>query len=135
MNDSGGHRELLLHAMGIISDERLRPIAELHEIEKLGGALRRRLAIEAVHAAHKIEVFGTGETAEERQAFGNNADLPLHRDGILFKIDSQDSNPAFGGSQQAGEHFDCGGFAGAIRSEETKKLAGGDIHLNVVHCG
>src|SRR5439155_19064074 len=33
VDDGGGERELLLHAVGVVGDERFRPVGELHEIE------------------------------------------------------------------------------------------------------
>src|ERR1700733_14260405 len=135
VNDGGGHGQLLLHAVRIIGDERFGTIAELHEIEEFGGALRCGLAIEAVHAADEIEIFGAGEPSEKREALRDDADLALHGDRIFFKVDPKNSDAAFAGSEQAGEHFNGGGFTGAVGAEEAEKLAGGYVHLNVVHRG
>ena len=55
VNDRGGQRKFLLHAVGVVGDEFLRLVGELHEIEQLGGALSRGDAIEAVHASGEAE--------------------------------------------------------------------------------
>ena len=62
---------------------------ELHEIEQLGGALRGGVAIEAVHAADEVQIFGAGEASEEGHAFGNDANLAFYVDGILHQIDAE----------------------------------------------
>ena len=60
----GGERQLLLHAVGIVGDQFLRLIGELHEVEQLGGALGGGIAVEAVHASGEAEELSAGEATE-----------------------------------------------------------------------
>src|SRR5579863_5841085 len=45
------HRQLLLHAMGVIRYKFFRLIGELHELEKFCGTFGRGVSVEAVHAS------------------------------------------------------------------------------------
>ena len=133
MNYGGGHGEFFLHAVGVVGDQRLGAIAELHEIEQLGGALSGDFAIEAVHAADEIEIFRAGEASEKREAFGNDANLAFYGDGIGDEIGAENGHAPFAGREQAGEHLDGGGFSGAIGAEKSEELAGSDGQIDVVH--
>src|SRR5579863_9294023 len=65
VNYGGGHSQLFLHAVGIVGDEFLGLVGELHEVEQLGGALGGGFAVQSVHAAGKVQKFGAGETSEK----------------------------------------------------------------------
>ena len=64
--------------------------------------------------------------------FGHDADLALHFDGILRQIDAENFACARRGREQAGEHFDGGGFAGAVGAQKSEELAGSDAQIYVV---
>ena len=88
--------------------------------------------VEAVHAADEAEVFGGGEAAEEGEAFGDDADLAFHFDGVCGDcVEAEDLDGAGGGREQAGEHLDGGGFTCAVGAEEAEELAGGDGEVDV----
>ena len=91
--------------------------------------------VEAVHAADEAEIFGCGETAEEGEAFGDDADLALDFDGVGDGVEAEDLDAAGGGGEQAGEHLDGGGFAGAVGAEEAEELAGRDGEVDVLNGG
>ena len=76
-----------------------------------------------------------GEAAEERQAFGDDADLALDFEGMGGEVEAEDLDVAGGGREQAGEHFDGGGFAGAVGAEEAEELARGDGEGDVIDGG
>src|SRR6185437_10023874 len=82
MNYRGGHGQFFLHTVGIISDQRLRPVGELHELEKLLGTLRCGLAVEPVHASRKIQILGAGEPSKKRETFGHNSNCRLTSTGF-----------------------------------------------------
>src|ERR1700691_2624851 len=54
MNPSRRHRQFFLHPMGIIGDQLLRLIGELHEVEQFGGATGGGLAVKPVHATSEV---------------------------------------------------------------------------------
>ena len=53
------------------------------------------------------------------------------RDGV----EAEDLDAAGGGGEQPGEHLDCGGFAGAVGTEEAEELAGCDGEIDVLNSG
>jgi hypothetical protein len=77
VDDGGGKRELLLHAVGEVGDQLARFVGELHEVEELSGAAQGGFAVEAVHAADEVKILGGSEAAHEGHAFGDDADLAL----------------------------------------------------------
>ena len=131
VNHGGGQREFFLHAVRIIGDQRLRLIDQLHEFEQLGGPLGGGGGIESVHASNEIQIFRAGQPAEKRHAFGHDADLAFHFDGIRSHIRFEDPNAAGRGREKPREHFDSGGFAGAVGTEETEKLSRRHVKIHV----
>jgi hypothetical protein len=93
------------------------------------------LEIEAIHAADEAEVLRRGEAAEECEAFGDYADLALDVEGVRGEVQAEEFDVAGGGSQETSEHFDGGGFACAVGSEEAEKLACGDVESDAVNRG
>ena len=94
VDDGGGERELLAHAVGVIRDELLRLIGEAHEVQQLGAALLGGGLVEAVHAADEVQVLGRGEFAEERHAFGHDADVALHLNRVREEVFAEDLDAA-----------------------------------------
>jgi hypothetical protein len=82
-----------------------------------------------------VEVFGCGETAEEGEAFGDYTYLPLDVHRVLGGVEAEDVNGAGGGSEQAGEHLDGGGFACAVGAEEAEELTRGYGEVDVLNGG
>src|SRR5258708_6499839 len=132
MNHGGGHRQLFLHAMRIIGDQLLRLVSELHEIKQFGSAPGRGFAVEPIHASGEVQKFGSRQTSEERHAFGNHANLPLHIYSMFCEIEPEDFNPSRTRRQQSGEHPDGGRFPRAIGTEEAEELSRRDPQINVV---
>ena len=91
--------------------------------------------VEAIHAADEGEVFAGGELAEEGHAFGNDADVAFDFDGVGEEVLAENLDGARGGCEEAGEHLDGGGFAGAVGTEKAEELAGLDGKIDVVDCG
>ena len=90
VNDGGGHGQLFLHAVRVVGDQLLGLVGELHEFEQFGGAFGGGLAVEAVHASGEAEELGAGEAAEQRHAFGHDADLALDFDRVRVEIEAED---------------------------------------------
>jgi hypothetical protein len=107
-------------------------IGELHEIEKLGGAFCGSFAIQAVHAADEVEVFGAGEASEESHSFGHHSDLPFDFERSSDEIQAENFDSARRGREQTGEHFDRGGFSCAVGAEEAEKLSGSDAEIYIL---
>ena len=61
-------------------------------MEQFVGAALRGFAIETIHSADEIQIFGASEALKQSHAFGNDADLAFHRDRIGGKIHSKEPN-------------------------------------------
>ncbi len=129
VDDGGGEGEFFLHAVGEVGDEFFCFAGEAHELEQFGGAGGSGGGVEAVHAADEAEVFSCSEAAEEGEAFGDDADLPLDFDGVGDGVEAEDLDAAGGRGEEAGEHLDGRGFAGAAGAEdgEVDVLNGGEV--------
>src|SRR5262249_33472072 len=88
---------------------------------------------EAVHAADKRQVLGPGEASEQSQSLGHNANLPFHVHNLALEVQPQDLDSAGGGSQQSGQHLNCGGFAGSVWAKEAEELPGGNAKVHILH--
>ena len=128
----GGEGQLFLHTVRVVGDELFALIGELHEIEKLGGAFCGSFAIQAVHAADEVEIFGAGEASKESHSFGYHSDLPFDFERSGGEIQAEDFDPARRGREQTGEHFDRGGFSCAVGAEEAEKLSGSDAEIYIL---
>ena len=53
---------------------------------------------------------------------------------LVHGIEAVHADAAAGGPQQRGEHFDGGGFAGAVGAEEGEDLPFGHFEGDVVDC-
>src|SRR2546428_5222179 len=118
--------------MGVVGDEGFRAVGKLHEVEQLGGALRCGRAVQPMQPAGKVQMIRSSKTFEQRQAFGNHADLPLYFDRMLFEIESQQANAAGAGCQQACEHLDGCGLACAVGSQKAEELSGAHSEIDPV---
>ena len=133
VDNGGGEGKFLLHAVGIIGDELVGLIGELHELEELCRAPGAGVAVEAVHAADEGQVLGSGQAAKESQTLGYDADLAFNVDDLVLEVEPQNFNSARGRSQQPGQHLDGGGLAGAVGAEKTEELSGGDAEVHILH--
>jgi hypothetical protein len=133
VDDGCGEGELFLHAVREVGDELLGFAGKVHEFEELFAALESGGVVQAVHLADEAQVFGGGEASEESHAFGNDADLALDFERVRGEIEAEDLNAARGGGEQAGQHLDGGGFAGAVGAEKAVELTLGDVEVDVPH--
>ena len=52
--------------------------------------------------------------------------------GCAVEIDAENFDAAGAGREQAGEHFDGRGFAGAVGAEEAEELSRSDAQIDAV---
>ena len=133
VDDGCGQGELFLHAVGEVGDEFFRFAGEAHKLEQLGGAGGGGGLIEAVHPTYESEVFRCSKTAEEGQAFGDDADLALDVDWVRDGVEAKDLDGAGCRGEEASKHLDGGGFACSVWAKETKELAGSDREVDVLN--
>ena len=110
-------------------------VGQLHEFEQLLGAQVGGLLVQAVHAADEAQILGRGEAAEQRHAFGHDADLALQLEGRCAEGLAENLDGAGAGLEQAGEHLDGGGFARSVGPQEAEELSGRHAEGDIVHGG
>ena len=98
-----------------------------------GDALRQFLHVEGAGHGER-DVLGNGERFEQREMLKHHADAQLARrrragDGDRL---AHPAELAAGGLQRAIDHFDEGGFAGPVLTEEGMYLAGLHLQRHVV---
>ena len=132
VDDRGRERQLFLHAERVVGDQLFPLIRQLHEFEQLLCPQRRGRAIEAVHAADKVEVFRARQAFRQGHAFRHHADLALDLDPMAFEAESENLNLTCGWSEQSGEHLERGRFPGAVGPKEAEELPGSDPQVNLI---
>ena len=135
VDDGGGEGKFFLHAVREVGDELFRLICQLHEVEELSAAAVCGVAVETIHAADEAQIFGCGETREQRHSFGDDSDLAFEVESAGVEGLAEDLDVPGGGLEQAGEHFDGCGLSCSIRAEEAEELARRDLKGNIVNCG
>ena len=85
--------------------------------------------VHAVHAADELQDLAAGKLVVKKRLIGHVAD---QRDGVArlrHDVVTADANGAAAGPNQADEHFDGRGFAGAVVAEQRVELAA--VHAQV----
>ena len=72
-----------------------------------------------------------GEPTEESHALGHDADLPLDSPPGWTSGQPEDADAAGGRREQAGQHLDGGGFAGAVGAKKAEELTGINPKIHV----
>ena len=90
--------------------------------QPVGDALAARRAVEAVHAAHELEVLEHRQVVPEREALGHVAHLPAHDLGFARHRMAEHRHRAARRHQEPAEHADRRRLAGAVRAEEAVDL-------------
>ena len=131
VDDGAGQRQPLLPSAGELAcapvHVGLDPGQRLH----LARALCSALAGETVHARIEIDVLGDRQVLVEAELLRHVADVPPDLRRILANIHAQDAARAFGRPQQSAERLDDGGFAGSVRTQESKQLSLADLEAHV----
>ena len=96
-------------------------------------ARRQRLASHAVNAPHKLQIFPGRQLVIEGELLGHVADPAPERFGLFRNAQTQHLHLSRRGSEQAGQHAQCGGFAAAVGAEKTVDLPSGHAEIQPVH--
>lgn len=65
---------------------------------------------------------------------GRDVEQPFYFDGVFQHIVAVDGDPSGGWADEAGEHADGGGLAGAVGSQEAEGLASEDVEGYAIDC-
>lgn len=135
VHEGAGHGEALAPAAGEEGGAAVEVGLEVGEGDEFFAAGFEFGAVEAVEASVELEVFEGGEFVVEGEFLGHIADEAFDLFGGLFDVEAGDFGGSFGGFEDAAEHADDGGFAGAVGAEEAKDGAFGDVEGDVVDGG
>ena len=132
MNDSAGNAETLLHAAGEAVDEGIGFGGEAdlgNGVVNAGGELG---GVELVATGEVVDIFPDFEIAVDGEEVREVADVLLGFGGLAGDINVVDGDGAGSGSEQSGDHFEGGGFAGTVGADEAEDFAGGDVEGEMV---
>ena len=93
---------------------------------------RQAIAGQAVQPRIKADVLVHRQQLVQREPLRHVADAPLHALGIAADVDAINRGAAGGRSQQAAEHADRGGLAGAIAAKKSEHLAATDVERHPI---
>ncbi len=129
MEERAGKHQPLFHAVGKTFHQLVGPGFEVEEFELNRGLFFHLGFGHAIDAADEMEELGGGEFFVDVGAVGDESDQGLGGDGVLGEVVSADGDFAGGGFQEADEHADGGGLAGAVGSEEPVNFAGLNVEV------
>ena len=122
-------RDLLHHAGRVVGDEAVQRVLEAERVDQVGGAVQRRLTVEAAEAGRVVQVLGAGEAVEEAQAVGQHAEHALRHRGVAPDVGSVDLDDPGVRAEQAGDHRQRRGLSCAVGADESVERA--RAHLEV----
>ena len=129
VNERAGQRHFLPHALGETFAAFLRMRRELEPVQKLLRARLGKRRREAPQSGDEFEILSRRELVVDHRLIGNPRHQPLRRNRIGERVDAGDADAAGVGPQQAGDHAQGRGLAGAVRAEQRIKLAGANIQV------
>jgi hypothetical protein len=133
MHDGAAQGQALFQAAGQQPCDGGAPVDETRHAQHVFFALRTQMLGNVVNPAEEIDVLFHGEVVIERELLRHVADIPADLFRILGHVEARHRAPAGSGRQEAAEHADDGGLAGAVRPQETEDFALLHLEGNVVH--
>ncbi len=104
-------------------------VEQFGQAEQTGEVLQfgaGRVGRHGVEVGEEQQHFADAEGLVEAGVGGDQADAALDLIGMVGGVEAGDCRPSAAGRQQAEDHADGGGFAGAVGTEQTVDLAGRD---------
>ena len=83
------------------------------------------------HTQREGDIRGDAHVREERVVLEHDTDVTLVWRGA-DDLDIAETNAAVVGADEAGEHHQQGGFAGAGGAEQGEEFAAGDVEIDLV---
>lgn len=132
VQERGGYQQALLHSLGIAGDGRPAIVLKAELQEETFGTSADNRRIEFAQTTGQLQVFETGEEAVEIRFFWDVAEAAFEAGEVFADVATAEENGATCRSQQAGDHFDGGGFAGAIGAEVAGDFSGAEDEADVI---
>ena len=111
------------------------PGFQIEEPQKSGRLGFDKGFVETAQPADKLQILEAGEIGVEVRLFRHVSDRAAKGDHVVANVAAFEEHVAVVGPQHAGDHFDGGGFAGAIGAEKADDFAGGDCEADVLNGG
>src|SRR5216684_949445 len=127
--------EALLPAAGKLRGQAIEVGFEAIELDDFIDAALQARRVEAVNPAVKLQVFCDCEVVIEAEILRHVADAFADGFGIGADVEAFDAGGTAAERQEAGEHFDDGGFSAAVGPEETENFPFFDAEADVVDGG
>ena len=112
-----------LHAAGVFAHPVFGALGQADQLEHLVYPLVQGRAAQAVHLAPEGQVFARREVFVQGDILRHHAEHSFDSHCLTAHRMPHDEGVAFIGAQQAREHRDGGGFAGAVRPQQAEDLA------------
>ncbi len=135
VHHGAGQRQPLLPAARQLAGQPVLLALEARHVDGPGLALAGLGTAQAVDPAEEAEVLPDGEVVVEAEALAHVADAALDALRVLRDVDTEDEPRARGRREQAAQHADGRGLAGAVRAEEAEDLALGHRERHAVDRG
>ena len=135
VNHRVGQSHALPEALRESPDDFFSDLIEAAHLENIAHALGESAVRHALQSGSVAEKFTNAHIEVERNIFRQVADMLARLERLGKNIEARDAGPAGGGGQIACEHPHRGGFAGAIRAQESHDLALLHGKVDPVHCG
>ena len=131
VHERAGEGDLLQHALGEAAAALVRVRGEAEPADQFGGAGLRLARIDLPEAGDEFEILVWGQAVVDHRLVGDPGDDRLGLQRILAGVDAEHRDGAGFGLQQAGDHAEDGGLAGAVGAEQRVELAAFDAQLQV----
>ena len=135
MQHGRGQRQLLLNATRQRGDHGGEGAVESYQVEEFPSAPQGVGRRELAQAGREIQVLPHRQVVVERELLRHVADFSFYALAAVGEIQAAHRRGTRGGQQQAAEHPDGGGLAGAVGPEKTEDLPPLNAERDVVHCG
>ena len=127
--------EAPLHAAGVGVGAVVRPFRQAGEVQDGADALLEHPPGEPLQSAEEAQVLACREVRVDGQVLGHVADERLGVGGLDRHRQPGHGDAAAVAFEQAADHRDARGLAGAVGPEEAVGLAAIDVEADAVDCG
>lgn len=121
-----GEDDLLFHAVAIAFGELVEVFADVEAADERSEVAVAAIGFDAVHFGDEVEELAAGEFFVEEGLVGDVGELSFGCEAVDADFVAADADGAVVGLEQADDHFDGGGFACAVVTEECEEFSARD---------
>ena len=132
VNDGAADSQALFHSAREAVDQVVALGFQVHQADDFVHARGNCGRIHFVGAGEVVEIFPNLQVVVEREKIREVADVALRFFGLELNVNSLHRDAPGGGHLQAANHFQRGGFAGAVGADQAEEFAVGDVEVQAV---